>query len=234
MVIAGALKIDPMPEPREVGLGTLPLGSESSVTGLVTQQKERLAPEGGALIRTMDLVLSSVLLILSLPLLLVVAIVIKVESPGPIIYSQVRVGQYNRTFRLYKLRTMRVGTPEVAKEALADGLGAYVTRVGAVLRKTSIDELPQLLNVLRADMSLVGPRPALHNQVDLISMRTDVGVHMARPGITGIAQVRGREDLPLELKVAYDHELVQSLGPALYIQLLLQTAVAVLTARGAY
>lgn len=204
------------------------------MAGVTARKQEPLAHSGGTLLRILDVVLSSLLLVFSMPLLLVAAVVIKVESPGPVIYSQKRVGRYNRIFNLYKLRSMRVGTPEVAKGTLTSELGTYVTGVGSVLRRTSIDELPQLFNVIRGDMSLVGPRPALHNQRDLIRMRTEVGAHLVRPGITGIAQVMGREDLPLDRKVEYDRQLVESLGPTVYVRVLLQTAAAVFTARGAY
>ncbi|MGE5590087.1 MAG: sugar transferase [Bacillota bacterium] len=203
------------------------------MAGLVTQQHERSAWPGTILIRIMDVVFSVVMLILTAPVMLAAAVAIKIESPGPVLFTQKRVGQHNRLFTLYKLRTMRVGTPEVAKESLTN-LGEFVTVVGSFLRKTSIDELPQLINVIMGDMSLVGPRPALYNQYDLIAMRTDLGIHRIRPGITGIAQVRGREDLSLEEKVAFDRQLAESLGPGLYIRLLIDTLVAVVTARGAY
>lgn len=155
--------------------------------------------------RTFDLTVSAVALALLSPVLLLLALLIRVDSPGPVLYSQRRVGLAGKEFLMYKFRTMRVGTPELATHLLADP-SQWVTAVGRLLRRTSLDELPQLFNVLVGQMSIVGPRPALYNQADLIAMRHELSVDLVLPGITGWAQVNGRDELSLEDKVALDRE----------------------------
>jgi len=147
-------------------------------------------------------VLSS--LILLFPMLLVAA-AIKISSPGPMLFWSDRVGKNNDLFRMPKFRTMRFATPNVATHLL-DNPDDYLTSIGALLRKTSLDELPQLYSILVGDMSFVGPRPALFNQYDLIELRTHYGIHKLTPGLTGWAQINGRDELPIQDKVAYDHE----------------------------
>ena len=132
-----------------------------------------------------------------------IALAIRLDSPGPALFRQRRVGRASREFTIFKFRTMRVGTPDLASHLVGPG-SQRVTRVGRLLRRTSLDELPQLLNVLGGSMALVGPRPALHNQDDLIALRQQAGVDALRPGVTGWAQIHGRDDIPLERKVAYD------------------------------
>ena len=158
--------------------------------------------------RTFDLLASLLaLLILCVPLLLL-ALMVAITSKGPILYWSDRVGQHNRIFRMPKLRTMKVGTPAVATHLLANPLG-QLTTVGGFLRRTSLDELPQLWSIFTGDMSLVGPRPALFNQSDLIEMRTQAGVHLLVPGLTGWAQVNGRDEIALSDKVQLDTEYLQ-------------------------
>lgn len=142
------------------------------------------------------------LLVLFLPLLLI-AIAVKLTSNGPAVYWSDRVGRNNRIFRMPKFRTMQVGTPQLATHLLSDSK-KWLTPIGALLRKTSLDELPQLWSVLKGDMSLVGPRPALFNQDDLICKRTTCGVHLLAPGLTGWAQIHGRDELSVDEKVDYD------------------------------
>ena len=137
------------------------------------------------------------------PLFLFLALAIKIDSKGPILFRQRRIGQYNREFMILKFRSMRTDTPDVATHLLQDP-NQYITRVGRVLRKTSLDELPQLFNIVGGSMVFVGPRPALYNQYDLIEMRKQAGVDRLKPGITGWAQVNGRDELPLDVKVSYD------------------------------
>jgi len=168
--------------------------------------------------RTLDLLASLMALgLLCVPLLLL-ALLVAITSKGPVLYWSDRVGQHNRIFRMPKLRTMKAGTPAVATHLLANPL-AQLTPVGGFLRRTSLDELPQLWSILIGDMSLVGPRPALFNQTDLIDMRIQAGVHQLVPGLTGWAQVNGRDELPLadkvRLDIAYMHR--QSFGFDLYI-----------------
>jgi len=158
--------------------------------------------------RTFDLVVGSLLLpILCIPMA-VIAIAVRLTSSGPILYWSDRVGRNNKTFRMPKFRTMNLGTPEVATHLLDDPK-MHLTTIGAFLRKTSLDELPQIYSILKGDLSLVGPRPALHNQNDLVALRTERGVHELVPGLTGWAQVNGRDDLPIPLKVEYDFEYLR-------------------------
>jgi O-antigen biosynthesis protein WbqP len=145
--------------------------------------------------------------VLSIPLL-VVAVLVKLTSPGPIVYWSGRVGRHNRIFRMPKFRTMRVDTPAVATHLLADPK-RFLTPVGPFLRKSSLDELPQLWSILVGDMSFVGPRPALFNQDDLIALRTEYGVDQVLPGLTGWAQINGRDELPIPEKVRLDAEYLQ-------------------------
>ena len=141
---------------------------------------------------------------LGLPFLMV-ALMVRFTSPGPIFYWSARVGRENRIFKMPKFRSMRIDTPEVATHLLTDA-SHWLTPIGAFLRKSSLDELPQLWSILKGDMSLVGPRPALFNQEELIHLRTDKGVHVLTPGLTGWAQVNGRDELSISQKVALDVE----------------------------
>lgn len=153
--------------------------------------------------RCLDIVLSfSVLLVFLLPMVLI-AMVIKVTSPGPVFYWSDRIGKMNVLFKMPKYRTMQIDTPAVATHLLNDP-DLYLTRVGKLLRKTSLDELPQLVSIIKGDMSFVGPRPALFNQDDLVALRSEKGVHLLTPGLTGWAQVNGRDELPIHIKVDYD------------------------------
>lgn len=158
--------------------------------------------------RSFDLLLGLFALsVLWLPIALV-ALLVRITSKGPALYWSDRVGRHNVIFKMPKFRSMRVGTPAVATHLLADP-GSHLTPIGSFIRKTSLDELPQLWSILVGDMSFVGPRPALFNQHDLIEMRTLAGVHTLVPGLTGWAQVNGRDELPLPQKVALDAEYLQ-------------------------
>jgi O-antigen biosynthesis protein WbqP len=137
------------------------------------------------------------------PVFLLVALAVRLSSPGPVLYWSERVGQHNRLFRMPKFRSMRVDTPQVATHLLSQA-ATYLTPIGSFLRRSSLDELPQLWSILVGDMSWVGPRPALFNQDDLIALRTKAGVHTLLPGLTGWAQIHGRDDLPIPQKVALD------------------------------
>ena len=155
--------------------------------------------------RLSDLLLAMVAaVVLALPVLLVAALV-RLTSPGPVLYWSDRVGRHNKIFKMPKFRSMRVGTPAVATHLLANP-DAYLTPVGSFLRKSSLDELPQLWSIIRGDMSFVGPRPALFNQDELIALRTQYGVHGLVPGLTGWAQINGRDELPIPDKVKLDVE----------------------------
>jgi O-antigen biosynthesis protein WbqP len=167
---------------------------------------------------------------LALPILLV-AILVRLTSPGPALYWSDRVGRHNRIFRMPKFRSMRIDTPAVATHLLADP-DAYLTSIGSFLRKTSLDELPQLWSILKGDMSFVGPRPALFNQDDLIALRTQYGVHELVPGLTGWAQVNGRDELPIPEKVRLDAEYMQNKSFRLDMRILWVTFVKVLRRDG--
>lgn len=171
--------------------------------------------------RLFDIALANLLTLLLLPVLLVVALLIAATSPGPILYWSPRVGRFNRIFQMPKFRTMRIETPSVATHLL-ENPAQYLTPIGGFLRKTSLDELPQLWSIFKGDMSFVGPRPALFNQEDLISLRTQAGVDKLIPGLTGWAQINGRDELSISEKVKLDTEYLkrQSLGFDLYILVL--------------
>lgn len=165
------------------------------------------------------------------PVLIATALIIKVNSAGPIILAQRRVGRFDKEFVMYKFRTMHVGTPEVATDKLTDSK-SYITSVGYYLRKYSIDELPQLINILIGDMSIVGPRPALYNQYDLRAMRNEAGVLTIRPGLTGWAQVNGRDEISLEQKVALDLYYLQQRSFFLDLLILYRTVFSVYSGDG--
>lgn len=169
-------------------------------------------------------------LILSIPLLLV-ALAVRLTSRGPILYWSDRVGQQNRIFRMPKFRSMRVGTPAVATHLLSDPK-SHLTPIGSFLRKSSLDELPQLWSILTGDMSFVGPRPALFNQFDLIELRTRYGVDRLVPGLTGWAQVNGRDELPIAAKVELDLEYLQRKSIKFDIHVLWRTLIGVLKREG--
>jgi O-antigen biosynthesis protein WbqP len=181
--------------------------------------------------RLLDLVLALLLLPLLLPLMAVIAVLIKLTSKGPAMHWSDRIGRNNTTFRMPKFRTMRTGTPAVATHLLS-AAERYVTPVGSLLRKTSLDELPQVFSVITGQMSFVGPRPALFNQEDLVTMRTERGVHRLVPGITGWAQVNGRDELPIPIKVEYDEEYLRRRSFPFDLKILFLTAIRVLRGEG--
>lgn len=188
---------------------------------------------GGALRmkRLFDVLLSTcALLFFAIPILLV-ALAVRVSSPGPALYWSDRVGAGNRIFRMPKFRTMKLGTPAVATHKLIDP-SVYLTPMGSFLRRTSLDELPQLWSILKGDMSFVGPRPALFNQDDLVALRTERGVHRLVPGLTGWAQINGRDDLPIPVKVEFDAEYLRLRSFWFDMRILFLTLVRVLKASG--
>lgn len=158
--------------------------------------------------RAFDVAASLVALILLSPLLALIAAAIKLTSRGPVLYWSDRVGKDNVIFSMPKFRTMKVGTPSVATHLLADAK-AHLTTIGPFLRRSSLDELPQLWSILKGDLSLVGPRPALYNQDDLISLRTKKGIHELTPGLTGWAQINGRDEIPIPRKVELDEQYLR-------------------------
>jgi O-antigen biosynthesis protein WbqP len=166
------------------------------------------------------------LVVLLVPILFVAAMV-KTTSKGPILYWSDRVGRFNRIFRMPKFRSMKTGTPVVATHLLTDP-DIYLTPLGGFLRKSSLDELPQLWNILKGDMSFVGPRPALFNQQDLIALRTQHGIHDLVPGLTGWAQINGRDEIPIPAKVAFDQYYLDHQSIWFDIKIIVLTAVKVL------
>lgn len=165
------------------------------------------------------------------PVLLAIAVMVKLNSPGPAIHWSRRIGRDNEEFRMAKFRTMRVETPQVATHLMADSQN-YVTSIGGFLRRTSLDELPQLLNIVRGEISFVGPRPALYNQHDLIASRTSVGVHRIPPGLTGWAQISGRDELPIPVKVEHDRHYLENRSFLFDLKILLMTFFKVLRTEG--
>ena len=181
--------------------------------------------------RAFDLVLSSGLLIFfSLPMLLF-ALIVRMTSPGPAIYWSTRIGLNSKQFQMPKFRSMLINTPQVATDRLADP-NKYLSPIGNFLRRSSLDELPQLWSIFSGDMSFVGPRPALFNQEELITMRQDLGIDRLRPGLTGWAQVNGRDDLPIPQKVALDLEYMQRKSFLFDLKILWMTVPKVLTKDG--
>jgi len=177
--------------------------------------------------RAFDLLLASVAAVFLLVPVLLVAALVRLTSRGPALYWSDRVGRHNAIFRMPKFRSMRIGTPAVATHLLEDP-DRYLTPIGSFLRKSSLDELPQLWSILRGDMSFVGPRPALFNQHDLIALRTAQGVHELVPGLTGWAQVNGRDELPIPEKVKLDVEYLRRRSLGFDLRILWMTFVKVL------
>ena len=171
------------------------------------------------------------LIVLAVPML-ILAVIIKTDDPGPVFFRQKRVGKDQKTFHMLKFRTMRSDTPRDMPTHLLKNPEQYITRVGRFLRKSSLDELPQIFNILMGQMSLVGPRPALWNQEDLNRAREDYGVHQVRPGLTGWAQINGRDELEIPVKAALDAEYIRSLGPIMDLKCFFGTFLAVLSAKG--
>lgn len=177
--------------------------------------------------RTVDLILAAVAGIFLLLPVLLVALLVRLTSRGPVLYWSDRVGRNNTIFKMPKFRSMKIGTPAVATHMLSDP-GSYLTPVGSFLRKTSLDELPQLWSIIKGDMSFVGPRPALFNQHDLIALRTQYGVHELVPGLTGWAQINGRDELPIPQKVALDAEYLRRRSFGFDMKIIFLTAIKVI------
>jgi len=193
----------------------------------------RPAGAAGAAKRAVDLLVAATVLAVLSPLLVLIALAIRLDSPGPALFRQRRVGRGSSEFSIFKFRTMQVGTPDLASHLMGPG-SSRVTRVGRLLRRTSLDELPQLFNVVAGSMSLVGPRPALHNQDDLVALRQQAGVDALRPGVTGWAQIHGRDDIPLDQKVALDRWYLAHISPGLDLWIILRTPFTLFSSRGVF
>lgn len=186
----------------------------------------------GFLKKFFDIVLSLVAIIVFSWLLIIIAVAIVVEDKGNILFKQKRIGKNKNEFYIYKFRTMKVSTPKDVPTHLLDNPESYITKIGGFLRKTSLDELPQLFNILKGDMSIVGPRPALWNQFDLIALRDENGSNSVRPGLTGWAQVNGRDELPIDVKAGFDGEYIKKMSIVFDIKIILMTVVSVFTSKG--
>ena len=162
--------------------------------------------------RVLDFILSLVGLVILSPVLLIIALIIKLTSPGPVFFKQKRVGKNKTYFNILKFRTMRTDTPKDTPTHLLANPDQYITPIGKVLRKTSLDELPQIINILKGDMSIIGPRPALWNQYDLIEERDRYGANDILPGLTGWAQINGRDELEIDVKARLDGEYVERMS----------------------
>ena len=162
---------------------------------------------------------------------LIIAVLVRVTSSGSVIYWSTRMGRNNKTFKMPKFRTMRLNTPDIATH-LIENADQFVTPIGRILRKTSLDELPQLWSILKGDMAFVGPRPALYNQDDLIVLRTQKGVHQLTPGVTGWAQIHGRDDLPIPEKVEMDYYYIRNRSTALDLNIIWRTFFTVFKSKG--
>lgn len=171
------------------------------------------------------------LVILS-PVLLILSLAVKVESKGPVLFKQKRVGIYKSHFYILKFRTMRIDTPKDTPTHLLENPEQYITRVGKFLRKTSLDELPQIINILKGEMAIVGPRPALWNQYDLIAERDKYGANDILPGLTGWAQINGRDELPIDVKARLDGEYVSRISFLMDLKCILGTVVSVMRQDG--
>ena len=162
--------------------------------------------------RFLDIVLSGCGIIVLAPVYLILALAIKIDDPGPVFFRQKRVGLHKSHFQIMKFRTMKMETPRDVPTHLLENPEQYITRVGRILRKTSLDELPQIFQIFTGEMSIIGPRPALWNQFDLIAERDKYGANDVRPGLTGWAQINGRDELPIDVKARFDGEYVEKLS----------------------
>ena len=178
--------------------------------------------------RIIDFMLALLGLIILSPLYLVIIIAIKLDSKGPVLFEQERMTQHKQTFKIYKFRTMRTDTPHNMPTHMLAHADSFITPVGKFLRKTSLDELPQLLNIIEGEMSIIGPRPCLMNQTDLIIERDKYAANDVKPGLTGLAQISGRDELPIPVKAKYDGDYCQKITFLGDIKLFFETTISVL------
>lgn len=162
--------------------------------------------------RLLDIILSGCAIVILSPLLLIIAVAIQIDDPGPVMFRQKRVGIHKIHFSIMKFRTMKMDTPKDTPTHLLENPEQYITKVGKFLRKSSLDELPQIFQIFTGKMSIIGPRPALWNQFDLIAERDKYGANDVRPGLTGWAQINGRDELPIDVKARFDGEYVENLS----------------------
>ena len=182
--------------------------------------------------RFLDILLSACGILILSPVYLLVALAIKIDDPGPVFFRQKRVGIHKTHFQILKFRTMKMETPKDVPTHLLENPQQYITRVGRILRKTSLDELPQIFQIFTGHMSVIGPRPALWNQYDLIAERDKYGANDVRPGLTGWAQINGRDELPIDVKARLDGEYVEKLSFGFDCRCFFGTIVSVLKSDG--
>ena len=182
--------------------------------------------------RILDFLVSLFAIVVLSPVLAITSIAVKADSKGPVFFVQKRIGKDKKHFNMYKFRSMRTDTPHDMPTHLLNNPDAFITRVGKFLRKSSLDELPQLFNILKGDMSIVGPRPALWNQDDLIAERDKYGANNIRPGLTGWAQVNGRDELEIDVKAKFDGEYVEKMSLLFDIKCIINTALQVVKHEG--
>lgn len=182
--------------------------------------------------RGIDLLLSLAGIIVLSPILLILSLAIKIDSKGPVIFKQKRVGKNKTHFYIYKFRTMKVDTPKEIPTHLLSNPDFFITRLGKFLRKTSLDELPQLFNILKGDMAVIGPRPALWNQYDLIEERDKYHANDIRPGLTGLAQISGRDELEIEYKARLDGQYTSNITPLMDLKCFFGTIISVFKSDG--
>lgn len=182
--------------------------------------------------RFYDTVLALIGLIVLSPLFLLLMILIKIDSKGPILFKQKRIGRHKKHFNILKFRTMRIDTPKDTPTHMLENPQQWITKVGRFLRKTSLDELPQIINILKGDMSIIGPRPALWNQYDLMDERDKYGVHNLYPGLTGYAQINGRDELPIPDKAKLDGYYVEHISLWLDIKIFFGTIISIFKSEG--
>lgn len=180
----------------------------------------------------MDFWLAVIALVILSPVFLILVIAIKLDSPGPVLFKQKRVGLHKTHFEILKFRTMKIDTPKDMPTHLLENPEQYITRVGKFLRKTSLDELPQILNIARGEMSIIGPRPALWNQYDLIEERDKYGANDVVPGLTGWAQINGRDELEIDVKARLDGEYVEKMSFKMDVKCFFGTILSVLKSDG--
>ena len=182
--------------------------------------------------RILDFLFSFITIFLFWPLFIIFAAIIKIDSKGPVFFRQKRIGKDKKEFYIFKFRTMRIDTPKDIPTHMLNNPDLYITRIGRFLRKTSLDELPQILNILKGDLSFIGPRPALWNQFDLITERDKYGANNIYPGLTGWAQINGRDELPIKIKAKFDGEYASKMSFILDFKIFLSTLYSIFSCKG--
>ena len=196
------------------------------------QSQGKIKPFYPKIKRFLDFVISITGIVILSPLFLVIILLIKLDSRGPVLFKQRRIGVNKKEFNILKFRTMRIDTPKDTPTHLLDNPEVYITKIGGFLRKTSLDELPQIINIIKGEMSIIGPRPALWNQFDLIEERDKYSANDVVPGLTGWAQINGRDELPIDVKARYDGEYVENMDLVFDIKCFFLTIVKVLKKDG--